>query len=295
VFNGGTGAISGVIRSMSGANTYCTDNILIYNNLSINWDGTNFFGKDSASTGEMRNSNVFSNTIVGTGTVVLFNDGPAGNISVRNNLLVNGNGNMTGADNRSNNAYYNCTNTPSTAADANRVALIVDPLVGGGDYSLAAGSAAIGAGYVLVSPYEYDILGASRGAAFDIGAYEYATGPDTTPAAFSWDNVTVAALSSVNTTDNAALASFDNAVSSISGAGCTFSVNGAVYGSDNGTVFPGDNVSLRVTASNQYSTVKTCNFTAGTRTVPWTVTTLAPANYPVLPRFRGASMSGGWK
>ncbi len=61
-----------------------------------------------------------------------------------------------------------------------------DPLFASGGYTLSSNSPAIGAGYALNSLFTTDIRGLTRGAAWDIGAYEFAAGePEEPPAAVS--------------------------------------------------------------------------------------------------------------
>jgi hypothetical protein len=121
---------------------------------------------------------------------------------------------------------------------------------------------------------------------------------DLTPDPFSWDNVTGAELSTPTESGNTtSIIGMDNGVSiSISGAGCEYSVDGSWYSTDTpSTIDPGQYVVLRVTSSDTHNTLKSCTFTAGTRSQVWTVTTLAYAEDPTPPRFRGASMTGGWR
>lgn len=76
----------------------------------------------------------------------------------------------------SNNVYC-VTNTSWTATRGNltltnKATLFVDSA--NGDWRLKAGSGAIGVGQVFSSEFTDDILGTVRGAAWDVGAYEYA-------------------------------------------------------------------------------------------------------------------------
>ena len=122
---------------------------------------------------------------------------------------------------------------------------------------------------------------------------------DTTPAAFSFTDNTGVALSTVIYSTSIQVTGIDNTTSiTSSGTGCSYQVNGAgswlTTGGDN--VALNDNVALRVTSSGSYSTNTPCVLTLnGNVSDTWNVTTLAAVSDPQTPRFRGSSMSGGWR
>lgn len=121
---------------------------------------------------------------------------------------------------------------------------------------------------------------------------------DTTPAAFTFTDNSSVALSTVIYSTSIQATAIDNDTSiAISGTGCEYQVNGAgswLTSGDN--VVLNDNVALRVTSSGSYSTDTPCVLTLnGNVSDTWHVTTLAAVSDPVAPRFRGASMSGGWR
>jgi hypothetical protein len=123
------------------------------------------------------------------------------------------------------------------------------------------------------------------------------TGADTTPAAFSFTDQTGVALGSTNNSDNVTITGIDNTTTlTLTGdASCKYSINGAAWATANDNVSLNDNVALQNVASSSYSTAVSCTLNLGGVTDVWSRTTLAPANDPVLPRFQGASMSGGWR
>ena len=78
-------------------------------------------------------------------------------------------------------------------------------------------------------------------------------------------------------------------------ASCKYSINGAAWATTGDNVSLNDNVALQNVASSSYSTAVSCTLNLGGVTDTWYVTTLAAVNDPAAPRFKGASMSGGWR
>lgn len=160
-------------------------------------------------------------------------------------------------------------------------------------------SPAVGAGVDLSSLMSFttDKAGVSRGSTWDIGAYQYEAGADTTPSAFSFTDQTGVALGSTNNSDNVTVAGIDNTTTlALTGdASCKYSINGAAWATADDNVTLNDNVALQNVASGSYSTAISCTLNLGGVTDTWSRTTLAAVSDPVAPRFKGASMSGGWR
>jgi hypothetical protein len=96
---------------------------------------------------------------------------------------------------------------------------------------------------------------------------------DTTPAAFTFTDVTSAPLSTVHTSNTINVTGLTgNAVVSITGG--TYSKNGGAYVSSDGTAFNGDTFSVRVTSSGSVSTAVNVILTIGGVSDTYTVTTL---------------------
>ena len=79
----------------------------------------------------------------------------------------------------------------------------------------------------------------------------------------------------------------DNQVAvSISGTGCTYSLNGGAYAASADNVIVNDNVTVRGTSSGSFSTGVPCTLTMGSVSDVYTMTTRAePANWRRLPNF----------
>jgi len=132
---------------------------------------------------------------------------------------------------------------------------------GGGDYHLSSADSPlvpiIPTNYAVL-PYDlegYPRLNDGTGAA---GAYEF----DAVPSAFAFTDVTEATTSTEYTSDNVSVASINTAVA-ISITGGTYSVNGAEFTGDAGTVSSGDLVSVRGTSSGDYETTVDVILTIG--------------------------------
>lgn len=168
---GGGEACTAEIAMWSGTTAGDYDNIEVYGNLIYktteeqNTGGSIVIGGDGSSWVGVSASNVliYNNTIAGihVGEAGILVNGGSGNVC-RNNLWYDSAGAPTASCNTQNNNGESGT----------------DPFLGyaGGDFRL---SGAI-AGVALSSPYDTDILGATRGldGTWDRGAYEYTlTGP----------------------------------------------------------------------------------------------------------------------
>ena len=119
---------------------------------------------------------------------------------------------------------------------------------------------------------------------------------DTTPAAFSFTDNTGVALSTGIYSTSVQVLGIDNTCSiSLAGAGCEYKVNAGAWATANDNVTLNDNVALRVTSSASHNTAVSCVLNLGGVSDTWSVTTLAVVDDPQTPRFRGSSMSGGWR
>jgi hypothetical protein len=102
---------------------------------------------------------------------------------------------------------------------------------------------------------------------------------DTTPAAFSFTDVTNASLSTVYTSNAITVSGVDGA-STVTVTGGTYSINGGAYTSSAGSAVSGDTITVRGTSSGSYSTAVNVvlsvggNVTAAT-TDTYTITTMA--------------------
>jgi len=187
------------------------------------------------------------------------------------------------------------------AAGFDATSQYVDPLfVGSGDYSLQVGSTAIDNGADLSAYFITDYAGNARpaGAAFDIGAYEYGSG-DGTPSAFSFGaDVTGAELSTLTPSpDNVTVAGIDAGQTpaiTVSGTGCEYSIDGAAFTSDAGTVGLDNVVALHTTSSASHNATITCTVTIGGVSDSWGVTTKTYAADTSRARKR-AGGRGGWR
>ena len=184
-------------------------------------------------------------------------------------------------------------------AETNQQVGAGDPFVDNTNYDFRL-SSGTNAGAEWASPYDTDLLGVARGSdsVWDRGAYEFDSGAaDTTPAAFSFTDNTGVALGSTGNSDNVTLTGFDNTTTLVltGDASCKYSINGAAWATADDNVTVGDNVALQNVASSSYSTAVSCTLNLGGVTDTWSRTTLAAVSDPMAPRFKGASMSGGWR
>ncbi len=103
---------------------------------------------------------------------------------------------------------------------------------------------------------------------------------DTTPAAFSFTNVTGAAVESVYTSNTVTITGITGSVScSVSGTGGpTISVNGGSYTSSSTTITNNQTLNVRVLSSSSHSTTVTATVTVGTVSSNYSVTTGASSN-----------------
>jgi len=155
------------------------------------------FGGSGFANSQAFNCKVFNNTFVGFPEASVLGD----------IYLYGGSGNEA-----RNNLFYN---TGSASVTANSVSGNVrassNPFVdyNNRDFRLAT---AIGGGTALSAPYNTDAVGNSRGSdgTWDVGAYEYNSGPDTTPPL-------VNGLAAVSITTNSAIIAFTTSESARSG------------------------------------------------------------------------------
>lgn len=103
--------------------------------------------------------------------------------------------------------------------------------------------------------------------------------PDTTPDAFSFDDVTWASTGTLYTS-NIITVSWINTTTSLSISWGTYSKNGAAYTSSAGTVQNGDTLSLRNTSSANFSTTLNTTLTIGWVSDIFSITTLAADTTP---------------
>jgi hypothetical protein len=123
-------------------------------------------------------------------------------------------------------------------------------------------------------------------------------GVDSTPSAFSFTDVTGAELSTLTPSpDNVTVAGIDAGQTpaiTVSGTGCEYSIDGAAFTANAGTVGLDNVVALHTTSSGTHNTPVTCTVTIGGVSDSWTVTTHTFAADPTHPRFRGGGR-GGWR
>ena len=165
----------------------------VYNNLAYNTDARGvamgIYGTADDPQQVVTNSTFHHNTtanIIGSGYgsgIQFAGNGNLGNTAYNNIFYNCAYPNIYGGDMAHDyNAFYNCTNVSTSETHIQQSA--GDPFVN----SVAANfhlSAATIAGMVLSSPYNIDYDGIARGfdGLWDRGAYEYASGGDTTPPA----------------------------------------------------------------------------------------------------------------
>jgi formylglycine-generating enzyme required for sulfatase activity len=102
----------------------------------------------------------------------------------------------------------------------------------------------------------------------------FAALPDRTPDPFTFTDQTNVALNTP-ITSNAITVSGINTATPISVVGGTYSINGGAYRRVKGTVIVGSTVSVKLTSSGSYSTIKTATLTIGRVSDTFSVTTLA--------------------
>jgi hypothetical protein len=187
----GTGCI---VFNNATTNDWAGDGVYIYANKfgpCAEVSGGN--GYVTSTTGAFAtNVSVMCNTLIGDDGVnppplaMRNSTGGAGSgLVARNNLYVGLDATVVNAGDAvwdtDHNAYYACTNVPT---EANGVIGTGDPFVNlaGWDLRLVAGTAAIDSGTALPATFDTDPAGNTRGAdgAWDIGAFEYVEGGDTT-------------------------------------------------------------------------------------------------------------------
>jgi hypothetical protein len=96
---------------------------------------------------------------------------------------------------------------------------------------------------------------------------------DTTPATFSFTDVTGAKKKRAVTSNAVTVSSINTSVAiSVNGAGVTYSKNGGTFTTNAGTVVNGDQVRLRITASSTSNTTLTATATIGGISDQWSVT-----------------------
>jgi len=121
---------------------------------------------------------------------------------------------------------------------------------------------------------------------------------DNVPSSFSFTDVTGAELSTLTpSADNVTVAGIDAGQTpaiTVSGTGCEYSIDGAAFTANAGTVGLDNVVALHTTSSGTHNTPVTCTVTIGGVSDSWTVTTHTFAADPTHPRFRGGGR-GGWR
>ncbi|WP_406827501.1 agarase [Microbulbifer sp. ARAS458-1] len=115
------------------------------------------------------------------------------------------------------------------------------------------------------------------------------TQQDTRPDAFSFTAVTDAEMGTAYTS-GAITVSGINAAANISISGGEYSVNNGAFSSDAATVENGDSVSVRVTASTEYSTTVTATLSIGGISADYAVTTTAEPMHPEPPADTGVKV-----
>jgi hypothetical protein len=100
--------------------------------------------------------------------------------------------------------------------------------------------------------------------------------PDTVPDAFSFTDVTGAAVSTVTTSNSITISGITGATAVSATNGATFSINGGAYGTS-GTISNGQTLRIRLTSSAIPSTVVSTTVTVGGVTDSWSVTTTGGA------------------
>jgi hypothetical protein len=137
----------------------------IYNNLIYNNAG----GKGILLDGGATNGLIANNTIYNHNSVGICVSGGSGPVSLQNNLLVgNPDGiNITNCHNQGAAGGVTAAANISTGTAASHFADAAN-----GDFRLSATSLAIGAAVQLNSLFTTDIVGATRGSVWDVGAYE---------------------------------------------------------------------------------------------------------------------------
>jgi hypothetical protein len=246
----------------------------------------NLFTSVEAPDGILIKNNVF---VASTGKKVLWV--AAGNTTghtINNNVWYGGSAtpfNWSGTD------YNFADYKAASSQDASSVN--ADPLFTSTvtpDFSLQASSPAINAGVDvgLTSDYAAATVPDACSSLYDIGSYEYQY--DCTPSAFAFTDIAGATFSTVYTSNTVSVDNVDYPTTaiSISGAGCTYNVNGGAYTSDAGTVANADNVTVRGTSSGASRTVlPTCELTIGGVSDTYTVETRygIPGRFPEFPMF----------
>lgn len=102
---------------------------------------------------------------------------------------------------------------------------------------------------------------------------------DTTPASFTFTDITSASRSTVYTSNSITVSAI-NLPATISITGGTYSVNGGAYTSSAGTVVVNDTVTVQGTSSASFSTAVNVALTIGGVSDTYTVTTLAADTTP---------------
>jgi len=174
----------------TGAMLSNSSNVLIKNNIF-----TSFRGINEASSGSNTGLKIINNTLVSDisfpvdGLYPMAISANLNGAIVKNNIFYNFNsytinGNVSGADVSDNIAYKSNGQSPQLGGCTN--CIIADPEFvnpSANDYHLQAGSPAIDAGANVLSHVINDYDGYVRPyqSAFDIGAYEYGSGPGVSP------------------------------------------------------------------------------------------------------------------
>jgi len=156
-------------------NVYVYDN-LFHDNLNL----TTIFQVDlqKYTKGSVHNYWIYHNTIVNTwGGIVIDDTQDVAGGHIENNIFYNVSTNVW------NNTEHDYNWFSGANTETHGLGNGTNPFtnMSGQDYSITVGSSARSMGITLASPYDVDILGNTRTAPFDAGAYEYVSGGDTTP------------------------------------------------------------------------------------------------------------------
>lgn len=130
--------------------------------------------------------------------------------------------------------------------------------------------------------YVIDQYGNYNSNGYEIELSGSGSGYDTTPAQFTFTDVTDATLSTVYTSNQITVSGIDTVVGVAISNG-TYSKNGAAYTSNDGTCVNGDTFTVRHTSSSSYSTATNTILSIGGITDTYTTTTLVDPSIPEEP------------
>jgi hypothetical protein len=130
--------------------------------------------------------------------------------------------------------------------------------------------------------YIIDQYGNYNSTGYEIELSGSGSGYDTTPAQFTFTDITDATLSTVYTSNQITVSGIDTVVG-VDISNGTYSKNGAAYTSNAGTCVNGDTFTVRHTSSSSYSTATNTVLLIGGITDTYTTTTLADPSIPEEP------------